>query len=138
VENKVKAKKQAERRLHQKVNAMKQRGEVDLKVKTKKNRSRGAIQREHKRQKRSAGEDDSDVIRVAHRTAQSNARNTEASKAEKRGAQKPVKPPSKQKRAISTEERQFDEMMHRHSSNLQPKASEGVSRKSATEKRWFE
>jgi hypothetical protein len=136
VENKVKAKKQAERRLHQKVNTTKQRSEGDQQIKNKKRRGRGAIQREQKRQKRSTGEDKTDVIRAAHTKALSSARNTEGIKAEKGGPQKRAMRPLKQKKARDTAEKQLDEIVHNHQSNRKPK--EEVNRKPATEKRWFE
>lgn len=142
VENKVKAKKQAERRLHQMVNIVKQRSEADSQGASKKKRSRGAIQREQKRQKRSA-EEGGEGERRSNRavTAPGKKRQEKADKGTGRRVQETraiFQKVTKKKKVADDEDKKFEARVSKHHHRSVSNSNDPVGRKGAIAKRWFE
>ena len=151
VENKVKAKQQAEHRVQQQANKIKQKLEQKEKhlddegQKKKQKRSRGAIQREKKRQKRLAAEsglasDDKEEAPVIAKPIPQ-----EDPKLSKR-KEKPLKP-KKKKRKIDPEEETFNSLVESHTKKVPALADESstgrVNKESSSltkksGKRWFD
>jgi len=160
VENKVKAKKQAERRMHQQLNQSKQRLEKLEKRKAKegaadseeaaaaKKKGRGAIQREKKRKKRESGEEETERQRKLQKKAMYEAKKElrkERAEEKKRKAQelkrKSTKPPKKKKseqKKIEDDE-EFENIVRTYQSKLESaKTPKANPREVVKEKRWFE
>jgi nucleolar protein 4 len=151
VENKVKAKKQADRRLQQQLNQSKQKLEKLEKEEhseEKKRRSRGAIQREKKRQKRESGEEEAE--RQAKLRAKALAEAKEELRKERQDLKKKrieemkrrsVKPPKKKQKADEDDEK-FDSIVRSYTSKLESareeKEAKTHQRAALKQKRWFE
>uniref|UniRef100_A0A7S4ARJ5 RRM domain-containing protein n=1 Tax=Pseudo-nitzschia australis TaxID=44445 RepID=A0A7S4ARJ5_9STRA len=162
VENKVKAKKQAERRLHQQLNQSKQHLDKLEKNKAKKEagegddannkrRGRGAIQREKKRLKRESGEEEKERQMKLQKKAMYEAKKElrkERAEEKKRKAEelkrKSMKPPKKKKSQLKKieDDEEFESIVRTYQSKLESsreeKAPKENPRKSVESKRWFE
>ena len=149
MENKAKARKQAEHRMQQQVNQAKQRLEKrkaredapQVDEEPKKKKSRGAKQRERKRLEREEGKNVDADARLASLKAEKD-RLREAKAAEKAKSQqlKPVKPPKKKKR-IDKEEENFDSIVDTYRSTFVDSSSSSPMtnpREGVKKKRWFE
>lgn len=159
VENKVKAKQQAEHRAAQQANKLKQRidhnskkegdEEEDAKLTKTKRKSRGALQREKKRQKRAEAQAktaDSSKDKKEEREALKIAKEKAETKDEQpRKKDKLKKPPKKRK--VDTEEKNFETLLESYKqklpalvddaeANSKKRASGGEKTKSG--KRWFD
>lgn len=141
VENKAKARKQAEHRAQQKANNEKQRLEKQRNKQEKnekRKKSRGAIQREKRRQKGVSNEtgDTLESLKVAEESKRGH------SSAEQSQKVKLVKP-SKKKHKVDKEERDFDTLVdaYRAAFSSAPKVDYDDSLKNKRpeeSKRWFE
>jgi len=163
VENKVKAKKQAERRLHQQLNQSKQqlaklenkkaKKEVDFTEETdeSKKRGRGAIQREKKRKKRESGQEEAERNKKLQKKAMYEAKKElrkERAEDKKRTAEelkrKSVKPPKKKKTQLKKieDDEEFESIVRSYQSKLESAKDEKEPktnpREAVNEKRWFE
>jgi len=164
VENKVKAKKQADRRLHQQLNQSKQQLDKLEKKKAKKEagedtteeagskrKGRGAIQREKKRKKRESGEEEAIAQRKLQKKAMYEAKKElrkERVEEKKRKAEelkkKSVKPPKKKKTQLKKieDDEEFEDIVRSYQSKLEDAREEKVPktnpREAVKEKRWFE
>ena len=162
VENKVKAKKQAERRLHQQLNQSKQQleklerkkaekeaGESE-ETKTKK-KGRGALQREKKRKRRESGEEEAERLQKLQKKALYEAKKElrkERAEEKKRKAEelkkKSVKPPKKKKSQLKKieDDEEFESIVRSYQSKLESardeKAAKRNPREAVKEKRWFD
>ncbi|KAG7365197.1 RNP-1 like RNA-binding protein [Nitzschia inconspicua] len=161
VENKTKAKKQAERRIQQQVNQQKQKLENQEKRKshnddvddddTKKKKSRGAKQREKKRQKRESGEEEKERQAELQAKALADARREmkkerleQKRRLKEEMKQKSVKPPKKKQKhgRMDEEDEKFEKIVRSYATELEA-AREGQqntknARAALKEKRWFE
>lgn len=155
VENKVKAKKQADRRMLQQMNQTKQQLEKKEKelvvpaddiTATNNKRGRGAIQREKKRQKRESGEDERERQAKLEAKALAEAkkemrkeRQAQKKKKAEEAKKKTVKPAKKKKR-MDEEDEKFDDIVRSYASKLETARKETTSnpREAVQEKRWFE
>ena len=162
VENKVKAKKQAERRLHQQLNQSKQQlerlerkkaekeaGETE-ETKAKK-KGRGALQREKKRKRRESGEEEKERLQKLQKKALYEAKKElrkERAEEKKRKAEelkkKSVKPPKKKKSQLKKieDDEEFESIVRSYQSKLESardeKAAKRNPREAVKEKRWFD
>ena len=162
VENKVKAKKQAERRLHQQLNQSKQ--QLDRLEKRKaekeageneegdtKKKGRGALQREKKRKKRESGEEEAERLKKLQKKALYEAKKElrkERAEEKKRRAdelkKKSVKPPKKKKSQLKKieDDEEFESIVRSYQSKLESARDEKVPksnpRESVKQGRWFE
>ena len=142
VENKVKAKRQSERRLQQQLNNAKQRLENKEKVDNdkKKKRSRGSIQREKKRQKRESGEEAAEQqAKLMEKAYREQKRKIQAEKKAQMEAIKKnsIKPKKKQKK-LDKDDAKFDQIVDEYRSELEPTTTVENSRVAVRQKRWFE
>mmetsp|Transcript_20660 Transcript_20660/g.49024 ORF Transcript_20660/g.49024 Transcript_20660/m.49024 type:complete len:864 (-) Transcript_20660:76-2667(-) len=156
VENKVKAKKQAERRLNQEMNRTKQHLENKEKKimaaqdgeDTPKKRGRGAIQREKKRLRRESGEEEKErqekleakALAEARKEMRKERQAQRQKQKEEQSKKKTVKPPKKKKRMDEEDER-FDDIVRTYTSKLETvrkQPDEKNPRAVVKEKRWFE
>eukprot|EP00934_Nitzschia_sp_Nitz4_P003082 Nitzschia sp. Nitz4//scaffold54_size114964//105702//108134//NITZ4_003873-RA/size114964-augustus-gene-0.25-mRNA-1//-1//CDS//3329554417//3072//frame0 len=138
VENKIKARKQAERRMQQQLNASKQKEEREADKEGKKSdskkRNRGAAQRERKRQERENGitkpkkkeKQMTPVTRVQHKEKK------------KEEPVKTMKPRKRQK--TDPEEEKFQKLVKTHNSSSETRKPVASERKAQLKegKRWFE
>jgi len=164
VENKVKAKKQAERRLQQQLNQSKQQLETLEKKKTArkqagddndapatKKRGRGAIQREKKRLKRESGEEERErqakLQKKALYEAKKELRRERAEEKKKKAEElkrKSVKPPKKKKSQLKKieDDEEFESIVRSYQSKLESAREENApranQREAVKDKRWFE
>jgi nucleolar protein 4 len=155
VENKVKAKKQADRRLQQQLNRTKQHLENKEKKlsateagKDTKKRGRGAIQREKKRQRRESGEEEKERQAKLEAKAMAEAKKEmrkerQAQKQKQKledSKRKAVKPPKKKR--VDEEDEKFDDIVRSYTSKLEDVRKDGDEtnphRAVVQEKRWFE
>jgi nucleolar protein 4 len=157
VENKMKAKKQAERRVQQELNRTKQylenkeRKIVSLQEggeEKPKKRGRGAIQREKKRLRRESGEEEKErqakLEAKALAEARKELRKERQAQRQKQKVEeskkKAVKPPKK-KKPVDEEDEKFDDIVRSYTSKLETTRKQTDShnpRVAVTEKRWFE
>jgi nucleolar protein 4 len=143
VENKVKAKKQLERRVHQQLNQSKQILETHGKKneEQKKKRSRGAIQRDKKKQKRESGEEEAE--REAKLKAKALAEARKELREEKRAEMeaerkvKTTKPPKKKKK-VDKDVQKFEKIVDTYRSEIETTSKADNPRVAVEEKRWFE
>ncbi len=162
VENKVKAKKQAERRLHQQLNQSKQRLERLERKKAEKEageteqggtkkKGRGALQREKKRKRRESGEEEAERLAKLQKKAIYEAKKElrkERAEEKKRRAEelkkKSVKPPKKKKSQLKKieDDEEFESIVRSYQSKLESareeKAPKSNPRESVKQKRWFD
>jgi len=153
VENKAKAKKQAEHRAQQQANIEKQRLEKKEKLaegkdkKQQQKKSRGAIQREKKRKQKEGlenGEPREDSI-AAGETGRRSSSSMPTVEHKTRQKVKAVKPPKK-KRKVDAEEQNFENLVDSYrkafSGVSELKGDPGIAktqtRPKKAEKRWFE
>lgn len=146
VENMVKARKQAEKILQKKANKIKQRIENREKAPTEKKekkKSRGAVQREKKRAKKEAGEDEPQVAEPVTKKKKTTPVEEKVSKDK---APKPTK--LQKKRKADPDENKLEDMIRSYKeafsgepSKSPPAANEGKkikTRESVEKRRWFE
>ncbi|KAL3936444.1 MAG: hypothetical protein SGBAC_008245 [Bacillariaceae sp.] len=143
VENKVKAQKQAERRLQQQLNQAKQKLEKLEKeedVVPKNKRSRGSIQREKKRRKRESGEEEAEKqTKLLKKEYYENKKRLREEKKEKQLEikKKSVKP--KKKKTVDKEEEKLQRLLGKHRGDDVDTTKKFVRPRAAVkEKRWFE
>lgn len=141
VENKVKAKKQSERRLQQQLNNTKQRQEKKEKSEIdKKKRSRGSIQREKKRVRRESGEEiaekNAKVAKDEYNKQKKQQR--EERKAKMTAEKKAMVKPAKKKKKMDAEDEHFESLVGKYKSGLESSAPTQNPRASVEKKRWFE
>ncbi|KAL3912780.1 MAG: hypothetical protein SGILL_006751 [Bacillariaceae sp.] len=160
VENKIKAKKQAERRLHQQLNQSKQKLEniekksEDNAENKKKRQSRGGKQREKKRLKRESGEEEKERKEELQAKAMGEAkRELRKERQEQKRAlkeemkKKSVKPPKKKKKkhqAVDEDDEKFEKIVRSYTSQIESARVEKESaaqtnpRAAVKDKRWFD
>eukprot|EP00980_Cylindrotheca_fusiformis_P028106 scaffold22581_cov123-Cylindrotheca_fusiformis.AAC.3 len=142
VENKVKAKKQAERRLHQQMNNKKQIIERKEKAENtdKMKRSRGSIQREKKRQKKDSGEEEKEkqakLVKEEYWKQKKDMRDEK--KAKMLADKKKTIKPKKKKKNMDKEDEKFEKIVGDYRSGLAVTKKPEKDRAAAKEKRWFE
>ncbi len=149
VENKAKARKQAERKAQQLANAQKQKAAVkqlsdEKSEKKKKKKSRGALQREKKRKMKEEGSSEKDqildekVVTKKPKITEEDSTSSSGDK-EKSTKKKGIKPPKKQK--LDKDESAFQDMIRSYkkafAGGSQTKEEKSV-RSEITKKRWFE
>jgi hypothetical protein len=146
VENKVKAKKQAEHRVAQQANQAHQakqrqdRKETE-KIEPKKNvKSRGSLQREKKRKQRESGDGEEDVDALKKQAYIAAKRELKLQRAEEKEAAKKVKPikPPKKKKKVDKEDESFDKLVDSYRAGFQEEPKAINARAAVEEKRWFE
>ncbi|CAJ1927700.1 unnamed protein product [Cylindrotheca closterium] len=142
VENKVKAKKQAERRLQQQVNQAKQKLdklEKQEDAEPKKKRSRGSIQREKKRHKRESGEEETEkqtkLLKREYFEKKKILREEKKAK-QLENKKKGVKPPKK--KSIDKEEEKLEKLVGKYRSDVDTTKKNVEPRGAVREKRWFD
>ncbi|KAL7468660.1 hypothetical protein ACHAXS_008896 [Conticribra weissflogii] len=155
VENKVKARQQAERIAQKKANKIKQKIENKEKQtpdKKEKKKSRGALQRAKKRARKEAGEDanaDGENAEVTKNVKKLKTEEKDLAKAKApvEAAPKLVKPPKKRK--VDPKEEALEDMIRSYKASFsrgsendvddkKAKESKVVSREKIVKKRWFE
>ena len=148
VENRAKAKKQAEHKAHQRANTIKQRLEhkeksADSEKSGKKKKSRGKRQRELKRKQREAGITDegkkSETSNAQSLPTESLAHGEDSVPDHKHHNTKPVKP-SQKKRKVDKDEEKLSELVDSYEASITPSRGDGNdnSQPTRSRKRWFE
>lgn len=159
VENKIKAKKQAERRLHQQLNQSKQQLERLEKKEThsqkeensdQKKRSRGSLQREKKRVRRESGEEEAErkakleaKALVEAKKALRKQRQEQKQKKMEEIKRKTVKAPKK-KQTMDVEDEKFESIVRSYTAQIESTREEKEDQQNKNprvvvkEKRWFE
>jgi nucleolar protein 4 len=157
VENKIKAKKQAERRVQQQLNQSKQKLENQAKKSDenpeKQKQSRGAKQREKKRQKRESGEEEAERQAELQKKAMAEVkrelrkeRQEQKRKLKEDLKKKSVKPPKKKQKhqILDEDEEKLENIVRSYTSQLESEheeteaAKEKNPRAAVKQKRWYE